>query len=698
MSSPRLCILVEDIEEGSRLLHWLKKNILQQAGMSEGDYILGDVTKSGTISDTLPLLLMCKSVKEDKLMPEYLGIKSIADHHGHIQWKRGRLIGITFHPQAALGNPNLLPLIIREIGNLLQAAEKPFLLDRPPVSKGYVLPYKQGKEVVCDLEWNIATNKTTVVGIAYSSAEAHSTYNTDDALGTVRKHIQAGTRISGHNIVEADLPRIGEPKSWGPDHVFDTRIVAHLIHAHLAETGHLDLGSICRLYFPTSEWKLDKTDLLGYNGLDCAYNYRLADALKRDLTVTEQWHLVEKQQRLARMCYEMQQIGISLDQEGLWKYAKQREQDKITAKGRFGFNPNSSQQITSWLLAEFGIKVKDTAYETLAKHSGKHPKLDDLITYRDDNKSLSTWFPLEYSGKGKKKVLSQVGDIIHPHHNTTGTAVDRFSCADPNVQNLPPNLRQFLIPPEGHDFWVMDKCQLENRTVAWAAEDWEALKAWDTEDPYTVTAAVMFGKTYSEIAADAKYWKQQNAKKNSFRERGKTTELASIYGETHYNLANRLFGNQKKDSVIEAQRLQELYFARRPKVRAWQLRMEAKFGKGDVMLRNAFGRVRFCYATNAHEFKKRACHFFGCSNGAGHVNQLALDIKDQLGLLPGMVVHDDWSGWLPKGEEGLRLARQIKEIMEQPIKEMPLPGGGYLRIPIEAKCGSNYRDVQEVLL
>jgi hypothetical protein len=135
MSSPRLCILVEGIEEGSRLLHWLKKNILQQAGMSEGDYILGDVTKSGTISDTIPLLLMCKSVKEDKLMPGVLGLKSISDYHGTIAWRKGRLVGVTFHPSAAVANPNLLPVLVREISNLLRAAENSVLIERPEVIK-----------------------------------------------------------------------------------------------------------------------------------------------------------------------------------------------------------------------------------------------------------------------------------------------------------------------------------------------------------------------------------------------------------------------------------------------------------------------------------------------------------------------------------------------------------------------------------
>jgi hypothetical protein len=124
----KLCILVEGIEEGSRLLHWLNRNILAQAGITPAEYTFVDDGK-------LPLLLMCKSVKEDKLMPEYLGLKSISDYHGSIAWRRGRLIGITFHPASALANPNMLPVLVREITNLLRAAERPNLLDRPDVAK-----------------------------------------------------------------------------------------------------------------------------------------------------------------------------------------------------------------------------------------------------------------------------------------------------------------------------------------------------------------------------------------------------------------------------------------------------------------------------------------------------------------------------------------------------------------------------------
>lgn len=671
----RLQIRLDGLDEDSRLLWWLQKNILSTAGLRDGEYSFEDTDPA------IPLLLMCKAVKEDKLLPQYLGIKSVADHHGHIQPVNGRLVGVTYHPQTVIANCNLLPIVAREINNLLRASQRVQVLDRPKVSKGYVIPYREGKEFICDLEWNVETDVTTVVGLAYSATEAHSTYNTEDALGIVRRHLQAGTQVMGHNCVEADLSRVGTGvQSYKPEHVFDTKVAAHLVHAHLAETGLLDLGSMCRFYFPTREWKLDKTDLLTYNGYDCAYNYRLADALKQDLTSTDQWHLMEKQQRLAYMAYKMQEQGIRIDREELWKYAKQRETDKKAAKDSFGFNPNSNKQSKLWIGDSFGITVKDCRFETISRHRGKDSGLDRFIDYRDDNKSLSTWFPLEYQGKGKKKVLTQIGGGIKPHHNVTGTAVARFSCAGPNVQNIPPHLRKFLIPPDGYDMWVFDAKNLESRTVAWHAQDWDTLELWKQYDPYVATAANLLNKRAEEVTVPERKW-------------AKTLELALLYGKTPYALTVDL-----KCKLPEARKAWDLYFDRRPKVRTWHAGLEKKFFTSDVMFRNPFGRVRFVYESKAHEFKKRAGHFQGCSSGADHINQCALDIWDSLGILPCMIVHDDFTCWLPKGEQGLKQARQIKEIMQRPIVQMPLPGGGYLAIPIEAKCGPSYGEVKEVAL
>jgi DNA polymerase I-like protein with 3'-5' exonuclease and polymerase domains len=667
----------------SRWGMWLIRNVLEPAGVQ---------IKECQYQETpgVPAVYFCEDQQRDTLLLK-LGIRGIADYRGHIQEYNGSIVGVTYHPRSVRKNPNLLPVIVRDICNVQEAARKPKHLYRPVVNHSYEIPYQIAEEILVDLEWNVATNETTVVGVAYSVNEAHSTYDVTQGIETVRKHLSVGTRVMGHNIVEADLPRIGEPRSYAPQYVFDTKIVAHLVHPHLASTGLLDLGSLTRLYFPTREWKQDKGDMLDYNGYDCVYNFRLAKALQADLTITEQWHLVERQQRLAKMAHEMAAIGIRLDKDGLWNYVKTRDdakqKEKISIPGLA--NANSTDQIILWLSNEHNVSVRDTTFQSLSKLKNRHPDIDRLIAYREDFKGLSTWFPLQFEGKGKKRKLTGVAERQYFHHNVTGTMVDRFS--SDAAQNIPPHLKRFFIPPDDYIFVNIDAKQLENRTVAWLAGDYEALEAWKTIDPYTMTACVMFGKTEAEIKTDKKYWSARNEDKQSMRFKAKTTELASIYGETYFNLSNRLFGNQKKESLAEAQRLQGLYFTRRPKIKQWQDEIAARYHTGEWTFQNPYGRQRTVYAGDEHEFKKKACHFLGCSTGANHINSRTLRIWDELRIIPALLVHDAWAGWVPKGDEGMRLIRGMVDIFQQPIPEL-----NGLSVPVDVKIGPNYGEMQEI--
>jgi DNA polymerase I-like protein with 3'-5' exonuclease and polymerase domains len=54
------------------------------------------------------------------------------------------------------------------------------------------------------------------------------------------------------------------------------------------------------------------------------------------------------------------------------------------------------------------------------------------------------------------------------------------------------------------------------------------------------------------------------------RATAKVTELATLYGETHWNLSKRLYGNSKKESLAEAKRLQDAYYAAHPHIKSWQ--------------------------------------------------------------------------------------------------------------------------------
>lgn len=676
----KLQILGDDLidEASDPTWFWLWKNILEPAGVSREDFSLTE--------NSSPLMVMGK----ESIKAFFTKDKSVSNYHGSIERRDGRLVSMTYHPSSVRKNPNLLPVASREVSNLLEAHKNPSVLDRPIVHKGYI-PYRKGESCVIDLEWDVKTDVTTVVGCAYSRQEAYSSYNVQDSLGVVRRHWMDKTCLTGHNICEADLPRILPEDAkceYKPNRVFDTKIAAHLIHAHLAETGLLDLGSLTRFYFPTVEWKSDKDDILDYNGRDCAYNYRLAEALKGDLTITDQWHLMEKQQRLARMAYEMHEKGIKLNKERLWIYAKERAEQKASSKASFGDlqNPNSNPQIIEWFNGKFGISIQDCKYGTLEKWQGRDAELDRFIAYREDNKSLSTWFPDFYVKKKNKNVLKEspadCGEFSYPHFNVTGTAVARFSCADPNYQNLPRGsaLRQFLVPRSADlELWGFDGKQIENRIVAWLANDTNMLEAFASGvDFHKLNAANILGKRVEDVSKEE-------------RQDGKTTTHATSYCESHYNLARRIYGNTKRDAVDRGKDLQNGFFKAYPRIKEWHGAIGNQLDRGDIRLRNPFGRVRYIYASDYRERQKRGAHFLGCSTAADSLHAGILRVWDDLRLIPLLIVHDEAVYEIPRGD--LKTVRRIKELLELPIPEM----GGFF-IPYGAKRGPSYGELEEVEL
>jgi hypothetical protein len=169
------------------------------------------------------------------------------------------------------------------------------------------------------------------------------------------------------------------------------------------------------------------------------------------------------------------------------------------------------------------------------------------------------------------------------------------------------------------------------------------------------------------------------------RQAGKRTVHATNYKEKARSLAGRLYGNATDESVRKATKLQDGYFNAHPEIKEWHENLEAQMSRGDIQLRNGFGRVRMIYAQDDHERTKRAAHFLGCSDGADVVNQRALDVWDEFGLIPHLIVHDEIVYSLPKGEQGEKLMMQINEVLDAPIKQLD----GFV-IPFGRKFGENY--------
>jgi DNA polymerase I-like protein with 3'-5' exonuclease and polymerase domains len=714
-------------EFGGKVGFWLKKNWLENAGVGNDEVKLAytypqlvgkypraqkktkknpnpapaPVAASGiwdSVGSDVPLLCIA-----DLTAKRYLGADSVANWHGSVDERNGRLIGVTLPPSSVMKQPNLLPLVIRETANLLQAAKDRSVLARPQVVKG-IAPYQDAAEAVVDLEWQYdrktkKSGKLTVVGISYEEGKSYATYDVGQGSESVRAILENGTRIIGHNFIDADLPKLRElglpePKSYSAKHIIDTMIVAHLIHPHWSGMGLFGLEDLVRFYRPTTAWKEDKSDLLYYNGLDTAYNFRLWKDLEVDLNITDQWHLVEKDQRLAQMAHLMRVRGMRVDSEGLRQFkAKWLDARREIAKS-FPFSPTSWQQIQKYF-REHKVNVQKTSYDVLVKllrrvskyaqeftrvsasgdivlESGFdvqqlkpiHQELFQLIMFKDEGKGVDAWFNDESIERGR----------VFPRFNVTGTAVARFSSSDPNFQNVPPEYRRFVLAQNDDEFLAsFDGKNIEGRTVARQANATQLLADYASGlDIHRLTASRILKKAMADVGDDE-------------RQAGKATVHATNYCETVPSLAGRLYGNASDASRAKAQKLQDGYFDANPEVRDWHNRLRHQMSQGDLQLVNSFGRVRMIYAQDDHERTKRAAHYLGCSDGADVVNQRALDVWDTFGVLPQSVVHDELLYSLPKGEQGEKLAKDIRQLLDSPIKQMD----GFV-IPFGYKHGDNY--------
>jgi hypothetical protein len=404
---------------------------------------------------------------------------------------------------------------------------------------------------------------------------------------------------------------------------------------------------------------------------------------------------LEKDQRLAHMAHLMRARGMRIDSDGIRQFNIDWTRKRAEFAAGFPFNPNSWMQVEKWFAENGGPKFHGTSYDHLVQlfragstHARDNTRLGpdgslvtldglqldllrpwqrvmyNLIQYKDEGKGLASWFNAEAIERGR----------IHSSFNVTGTSVARFSSSEPNTQNVPPWARRFILAQDDDSFLAsFDGKNIEGRTVARQANDEQMLADFASGiDIHRVTASRSFDKRLEDVTG-------------AERQAGKAIVHASNYLETAPSLAGRLYGNVTHESIRKAEKLQATYFKAYHGIAQWHSDIKGAMSRGDITIKNSFGRNRSIYDINDHERAKRACHFLGCSDGADIVNQRALDVWDETGYIPQSIVHDELLYSFPKGKEGEKLVREVKEILNSPIKQLD----GYV-IPFDYKHGTNY--------
>jgi DNA polymerase-1 len=212
----------------------------------------------------------------------------------------------------------------------------------------------------------------------------------------------------------------------------------------------------------------------------------------------------------------MELNGIYLD-EKLWRQQLDRvrvEQAKVADElqemlsagvaqaslfGRAEINLDSQAQVTDALLG-LGVPVPDTTRAwVLQPLANDYPVVAKLLEYRGVAKSLSSF------GENILEFIEPKTGRIHADFRQIGAPTGRFSCSNPNLQQIPheQEYRRCFRAPAGKKLVIADYSQIELRILADFSDDQRFIDAFVSgEDFHTATAAQVFGIKPDEITAD----------------------------------------------------------------------------------------------------------------------------------------------------------------------------------------------------
>jgi len=432
--------------------------------------------------------------------------------------------------------------------------------------------------------------------------------------------------------------------------------------------------------------------------LDVALVYAAGDTektLKLYEWVTQWYSKREDLKQIKRLVYEIEMPvarqfiksdirGIKFDVEGAktldGKLAKEEAelQRKIYELIGKEINLNSPSQVSNVLYNELkltNIGKDSTNQRFLKRIRSEHKVVALLLEYKEIGKLRSSFtqkLPKEVKADGR----------IHPWHNTWGAATGRFTCTDPNTQQIPakrPEVRHlFLANGEDRILVSMDYSQIELRVLAHMANETVLIKAFEQgRDIHSTTAALISNGryTYEEIETDKD---TDGHTCQLLRKQAKIVNFGIVYGMGAGKLADTL-----EITKNEAQKIIDDYFRGYPGIKRYmdeQHRLVERQG----FVTDIFGRKRRLHA-DIKASKRDRWRLFSAQRQAGNFpiqasagSILKKAIVDLQNVLPKydthivLQVHDELNLDCPRNISREALY-EIKSVMENAVK---------LRVPV----------------
>lgn len=463
--------------------------------------------------------------------------------------------------------------------------------------------------------------------------------------------------------------------------IFDTMIASHLLDENrshkLKDLAESLLGeSVTRFedISPQMDFHSESVTLEEYACADADYTFKLYQLFIPQLEaegVDKLFYHVEMP--LVKIVLEMEQTGIAIDSEKLQSLSNEYQAEQTGLKSRIfelaggNFNLNSPQQLQVILFEELKLPVikktpkgaPSTDNETLQNIKDKHKIVPWILKWRELDKLLSTYInklPSHIESDGR----------IHCSLNQIGTATGRFSCSNPNLQNIPRDatIRSAFVPAPDHVFIDADFSQIELRVIAHYTSDPMLVKAYqDALDVHKQTAASVLSKPINKITKDER----------SF---GKTLNFALCYG-----MGAKTFSRRTGYTLEQATHYRNGFFNTYPRLKQalYDYSKQAEY-KGYIQ--NMFGRRR--------RFKKGENTFMAFNSliqgTAGDICKIAMvrlsqKLPEDVRML--LQIHDEILFEVPA-----EIADSVRETIVETMEVLPKGiNGKEFSVPIKADAG-----------
>lgn len=298
--------------------------------------------------------------------------------------------------------------------------------------------------------------------------------------------LNAGLKVKGASLKELSA------KYLGLDVDKAVRKTFYNYRGPITEEQLVYSGLDTLVLFPIFELqmkRLQEENLINIAKLEFAVTRVVAEMELRGVYINvEKWRDIIKNLQVKRDEYAQK------FQEMILPYYDANQTD-LFGNATDSINMNSQTQLMDLFNNKLKLNLPSTGDAILA--IADHPVAKVLRDYRGYEKLISAF------GETLLAKVSKVTGRLHPDFIQLGAATGRFSCANPNLQQIPRQseeapFRSCFTPAPGYKLVVTDYSSMEMRVLADLSGDAKLIQAVSESDVHSFTAALMFGKEYSK--------------------------------------------------------------------------------------------------------------------------------------------------------------------------------------------------------